>query len=79
MGFIHTLYYYQVEKSIEDAKKEEARIAKEKQEKAIEDRRTRRQRLMGKPSNIPKPIAKSSSYSDSANIDAEDLEEAFGM
>lgn len=72
MGFIHTLYYYQVEKSIEDAKKEEMRIAKEKQQQAVNARLNRRQQLMGRrPAN--------DSYSDSANIDAEDLEDAFGI
>lgn len=79
MGFIHTLYYYQVEKSIEDAKKEEMRIAKEKQQQAVNARLNRRQQLMGgrRPvNNIP---AVNDSYSDSANIDAEDLEDAFGM
>lgn len=78
MGFIHTLYYYQVEKSIEDAKKEEMRIAKEKQQQAVNARLNRRQQLMGR-----RPVNNSStandSYSDSANIDAEDLEDAFGM
>ena len=48
MGFIHTLYYYQVEKSIEDAKKEEMRIAKEKQQQAVNARLNRRQQLMGR-------------------------------
>lgn len=72
MGFIHTLYYYQVEKSIEDAKKEEMRIAKEKQQQAINARMNRRQQLMGR-----RPV--NNSYSDSANIDAEDLEDAFGI
>lgn len=80
MGFIHTLYYYQVEKSIEDAKKEEARIAKENQQKILEARKNRKQRLMGKPSTISKPITTTdSTYANSANIDAEDLEEAFDM
>ena len=78
MGFIHTLYYYQVEKSIEDAKKEEMRIAKEKQQQAVNARLNRRQQLMGR-----RPVNNSSiandSYSDSANIDAEDLEDAFGI
>lgn len=77
MGFIHTLYYYQVEKSIEDAKKEEARIAKEKQQNIRNSRINRRNQLMGKPTVSNKPAA--SSYSDSSNIDADDLEEAFGM
>ena len=72
MGFIHTLYYYQVEKSIEDAKKEEMRIAKEKQQQAVNARLNRRQQLMGR-----RPV--NNSYSDSANIDAEDLEDAFGI
>lgn len=71
MGFIHTLYYYQVEKSIEDAKKEEARIARENQQKSKNARR----RL---------PPSNSNSYagstnSDYANIDAEDLEDSFGL
>ena len=78
MGFIHTLYYYQVEKSIEDAKKEELRIAREKQQQAVNARLNRRQQLMGgRPINNT-PVA-NNSYSDSANIDAEDLEDAFGM
>lgn len=78
MGFIHTLYYYQVEKSIEDAKKEEARIAKENQEKAKNARLNRRQQLMGKPP-INNSTSIDNSSSDMANIDAEDLEDAFGM
>lgn len=77
MGFIHTLYYYQVEKSIEDAKKEEARIAKEKQQNIRNSRINRQNQLMGKPTVSNKPVA--SPYSDSSNIDADDLEEAFGM
>ena len=78
MGFIHTLYYYQVEKSIEDAKKEEMRIAKEKQQQAVNARLNRRQQLMGRRpvNNAP---AVNDSYSDSANIDAEDLEDSFGI
>lgn len=79
MGFIHTLYYYQVEKSIEDAKKEEMRIAKENQQKAVNARLNRRQQLMGKRPVNSRPVANSDYYSDSANIDAEDLEDAFGM
>lgn len=78
MGFIHTLYYYQVEKSIEDAKKEEMRIAKEKQQQAVNTRLNRRQQLMGqRPVNNSPAV--NDSYSDSANIDAEDLEDAFGI
>lgn len=78
MGFIHTLYYYQVEKSIEDAKKEEMRIAKEKQQQAVNARLNRRQQLMGRRPINNSP-AVNDSYSDSANIDAEDLEDAFGI
>lgn len=78
MGFIHTLYYYQVEKSIEDAKKEEMRIAKEKQQQAVNARLNRRQQLMGR-SPVNNSPAVNDSYSDSANIDAEDLEDAFGI
>ena len=78
MGFIHTLYYYQVEKSIEDAKKEEMRIAKEKQQQAVNARLNRRQQLMGRRPVNNSPAA-NGSYSDSANIDAEDLEDAFGI
>jgi hypothetical protein len=78
MGFIHTLYYYQVEKSIEDAKKEEMRIAKEKQQQAINARMNRRQQLMGRRP-VNNSTAVNNSYSDSANIDAEDLEDAFGI
>lgn len=78
MGFIHTLYYYQVEKSIEDAKKEEMRIAKEKQQQAVNARLNRRQQLMGRRPVNNSPVA-NDSYSDSANIDAEDLEDAFSM
>ena len=78
MGFIHTLYYYQVEKSIEDAKKEEMRIAKEKQQQAINARMNRRQQLMGRRP-VNNSLAANNSYSDSANIDAEDLEDAFGI
>lgn len=78
MGFIHTLYYYQVEKSIEDAKKEEMRIAKEKQQQAVNARLNRRQQLMGRRPVNNAPAA-NDSYSDSANIDAEDLEDAFGI
>lgn len=79
MGFIHTLYYYQVEKSIEDAKKEEMRIAKEKQQQAVNARLNRRQQLMGGRRPVNNNPAVNDSYSDSANIDAEDLEDAFGM
>lgn len=78
MGFIHTLYYYQVEKSIEDAKKEEMRIAKEKQQQAVNARLNRRQQLMGRRPVNNSPAA-NDSYNDSANIDAEDLEDAFGI
>ena len=78
MGFIHTLYYYQVEKSIEDAKKEEMRIAKEKQQQAVNARLNRRQQLMGRRP-VNNSHAANDSYSDSANIDAEDLEDAFGI
>lgn len=79
MGFIHTLYYYQVEKSIEDAKKEEMRIAKEKQQQAVNARLNRRQQLMGGRRPVNNTSVVNDSYSDSANIDAEDLEDAFGM
>ena len=79
MGFIHTLYYYQVEKSIEDAKKEEMRIAKEKQQQAVNARLNRRQQLMGGRRPVNNTTAVNDSYSDSANIDAEDLEDAFGI
>lgn len=79
MGFIHTLYYYQVEKSIEDAKKEELRIAREKQQQAVNARMNRRQQLMGGRRPINNTHVANNSYSDSANIDAEDLEDAFGM
>lgn len=79
MGFIHTLYYYQVEKSIEDAKKEELRIAREKQQQAVNARMNRRQQLMGGRRPINNTPVANNSYSDSANIDAEDLEDAFGM
>ena len=79
MGFIHTLYYYQVEKSIEDAKKEEMRIAKEKQQQAVNARLNRRQQLMGGRRPINYTHAVNDTYSESANIADEDLEDAFGM
>ena len=65
-------------KSIEDAKKEEMRIAKEKQQQAINARMNRRQQLMGRRP-VNNSSAANTSYSDSANIDAEDLEDAFGI
>lgn len=75
------MYYYQVEKSKEDAKKEEARLAKERQQQNKNARLNRRQQLMGKRPNNPrvKQSADDYSSSDSASIDAEELEEAFGM
>lgn len=79
MGFIHTMYYYQVEKSKEDAKKEEARIARERQQQNKNARMNRRQQLMGKRNSRVKQPAANYSSGDYANIDDDDLEEAFGM
>lgn len=81
MGFIHTMYYYQVEKSKEDAKKEEARIAKERQQQNKNARINRRQQLMGRQPNNSRVKQSAANYSSSdyANIDDDDLEEAFGM
>ena len=82
MGFIHTMYYYQVEKSKEDAKKEEARVAKERQQQNKNARINRRQQLMGKRPNNPRVRQQSAanySSGDYANIDDDDLEDSFGM
>lgn len=79
MGVIHTLYYYQVEKAEEDAKKEKERAAREQRQKQYQkntmnkNNRSQmvRERLASRPSDVL-----NSKYS---NITKEDLEDALDI
>lgn len=93
MGFIHTLYYYQVEKSMEDAKRERKRVREEKtrkkyealnnKSKAMFDRAypaSRKERIRQQQRNNTKSVNKQQpSYTndDLKNVTEDDLEEAF--
>lgn len=93
MGFIHTLYYYQVEKSMEDAKRERKRVREEQtrkkyealnnRSKAMFDRAypaSRKERI--RQQRTLKPVKQqqqvnSVNNNDLKNVTEDDLEDAF--
>lgn len=93
MGFIHTLYYYQVEKSMEDAKRERKRAREEQtrkkyealnnRSKAMFDRAypaSRKERI--RQQRTLKPVKQqqqvnSVNNNDLKNVTEDDLEDAF--
>jgi hypothetical protein len=83
IGYIHTLYFYQVEKSIQDAKEREAKEKSEQTKQSAEiDMRKRienSRRLDPKyRKRMIRPVRNQEVQHNSlANVDAEDLIDAF--
>lgn len=83
IGYIHTLYFYQVEKSIQDAKEREAKEKAEQTKQSAEiDMRKRienSRRLDPKyRKRMIRPVRNQEVQHNSlANVDAEDLIDAF--
>ena len=84
IGYIHTLYFYQVEKSIQDAKEREAKEKAEQTKRSMEidmQKRIQNNRRLD-PKNrqrMIRPVRQQQAQDTSslANVDAEDLIDAF--